>query len=58
MAKLESNLKKKIRQMQEEYSDRIFNSSCDGNWNDVKIWIEAKKVCDVIDKICSDRKRY
>lgn len=58
MARLESKLKKRIREMQETYSTNIFNSSCDNNWNDVKIWIEAKKVIDEIDKICSERKRY
>ena len=58
MAKLESKLKKKLREFQEEYSDRLFHSSCENNWNDVKIWLEAKKVVDEIDRICSQRKRY
>lgn len=58
MAKLESKLKKRIRALQEFYSTNIFNSSCDNDWNSVRVWIEAKKVCDEIDKICSERKRY
>ena len=58
MAKLESNLKKKLNDLKEEYQDKAFNSACSEQFQNVRVYLEVTKVLDQIIELCQNRGRF
>lgn len=58
MPKLQSKLQEKLYFLLNDYNDKIFNASCKGEFQQVRCYLEIRKVLEEIIKVCQDRGRF